>query len=562
MMRARWVLIVVGVVVAAGCSRQAAPPAKKTPPAAVSKSTKADAATPPSQEVTASDTPIAGQTPVTEKQSATQPQATTTSEEQPKVNTPPPRPERVAILTPGGPLIIDVHLTIAGQPYNQAFQELVAAVLKAGDPDGDGRSTWKALVANREYIEKQIQNAPKPDSRQAKTFIERYDDNRDGRIQGDEAASWIGRDGGTSAAAFHLRSARSFRPVPRATSQVWQLMDVDRDGRLTANEASSAPGKLLAFDADDDRILTLAELASLREQLQAASGQRTAVAREATYYAAIHLEPDADIDRVHYLMSELYSPQQDLQASSFRELGELFKQLDESGDGWLDNIELASLISIEPHVVLAVAYEPVTDGKVAKAAVKVDKHVEEVGVVAQPSDDRVVLTLGNTRLVVSAHNLTSPQMAPNGQYNNQAALASQVRLMVHDQFDAVFEELDANADGRLGEREIERCAESMLRSDADGDGQLSNDELPYSMIVAFLLGEAANQESFYVPPSSAIAMVKSDVEPPTWFLRADLNGDGDISKREFVGSFEQFARIDDNRDGYVDVAEASAFTAK
>jgi hypothetical protein len=188
--------------------------------------------------------------------------------------------------------------------------------------------------------------------------------------------------------------------------------------------------------------------------------------------------------------------------------------------------------------------------------------VPEVGVAAQPADDRAVLTLGNTRLVVSAHHLVPPQMAENNQYNNRAALESQVRLMVHDQFDAVFEELDANADGRLGEREIERCAESMLRSDADGDGQLTNEELPYSMIVAFLLGEPANQDSFYVPPSSAIATSQIDVEPPNWFVRADLNGDGDVSKREFVGSIEQFARIDGDGDGYVNVAEAIAIQPK
>jgi Ca2+-binding EF-hand superfamily protein len=537
-------------------------PAKTKPAAtAIAAPTKTEASSAPPTETTVSDSPIADPIAAAEIQSPDA-EVVVAAEDPPKVAEPPPRPERVAILTPGGPLVVDVRLTIAGRPHTRAFDELVQSVMDAGDPDVDGRSSWKSLVANREYIEKQIQNAPAADSRQAKTFIERYDDNRDGRIQLGEAATWIGRDGGTSASAFSLRSTRSYRPVPRATSQVWQLMDADRDGRLTADEAATAPGKLLSFDADDDRILTLAELASLHEQLQAASGQRTSVAREASYYAAIHLEPDADIERVHYLMSELYSPQQDLQASSFRELGGLFKQLDENGDEWLDNIELASLISIEPHVVLNVAFEPAAEGKSAKAIVKVEKNVPEVSIVAQPSENRVIMTLGNTRLVVSTHNLAPPQMGENNQYNNQAAMQSQVRLMVHDQFDAVFEELDANADGRLGEREIEQCAESMLRSDIDGDGQLSNEELPYSMVVAFLLGEPANQESFYVPPSSAISKVNGNVEAPSWFVRADLNGDGDVSKREFVGSIEQFTRIDGDGDGYIGVAEAVAIEVK
>jgi Ca2+-binding EF-hand superfamily protein len=158
--------------------------------------------------------------------------------------------------------------------------------------------------------------------------------------------------------------------------------------------------------------------------------------------------------------------------------------------------------------------------------------------------------------------LLPPQSGEGTASGNQAAAATQVRAMVHDQFDAVFEEMDTNADGRLGEREIERCAESMLRSDADGDGQLSNDELPYSMIVAFLLGEAANQESIYVPPASSVAVAKSEVEVPSWFVRADLNGDSDVSRREFVGSIEQFRRLDGDGDGYIGVAEAVTIESK
>jgi hypothetical protein len=79
------------------------------------------------------------------------------------------------------------------------------------------------------------------------------------------------------------------------------------------------------------------------------------------------------------------------------------------------------------------------------------------------------------------------------------------------------------------------------------------------MIVAFLLGERPAERSFYVPPSSSVAM--SDTQPASWFAHADLNGDGDISRREFVGSNEQFSRLDADRDGYVGAAEAVAVPA-
>ena len=173
---------------------------------------------------------------------------------------------------------MDVRFTIDGKPLAAAFDSLVKGVMDAGDSDHDGQSTWKELAAERTYLEKEMPNAPAADSRQMKTLIERYDENRDGKIQTAEAAAWLGRDAGTSAKRLTVRSTRAYRPVPRATSQVWHLIDGDGDGRLTNDEIRGAPHRLLALDADDDRILAPAEMASLREQLEAAGLKRKFVA--------------------------------------------------------------------------------------------------------------------------------------------------------------------------------------------------------------------------------------------------------------------------------------------
>jgi len=38
----------------------------------------------------------------------------------------------------------------------------------------------------------------------------------------------------------------------------------------------------------------------------------------------------------------------------------------------------------------------------------------------------------------------------------------------------------------------------------------------------------------------------------------DRNGDGDISPREFIGSAEEFRKLDLDGDGFISVAEAKA----
>jgi Ca2+-binding EF-hand superfamily protein len=291
--------------------------------------------------------------------------------------------------------------------------------------------------------------------------------------------------------------------------------------------------------------------------------QNRTVGTEATQYAAIHLEQSIEIDRLQYLLSDLYAPQQDLTTASFPELVRLVKELDTNGDNWLEPIELADMLTVKPHLKLSIAFDEAKAPHAATAKLQVGDPAPEIAAIEQPSADRAVFSLGRTRLIVSAHKLAPQQdsaqnATPTAGPANRPA--SQVRLMVHDQADPLFEELDTNADGKLGERELVSSPDRLLERDANGDRQLTNDELPYSMIVAFLLGEAPAEQSFYVPQSLATA--KSDIALPAWFADADLNTDGDVSPREFVGSAAHFSLLDTNKDGYIGADEAAAIESK
>ena len=267
-----------------------------------------------------------------------------------------PRELRVAILTPGGPLIADVTLTIDGHPQHEAFDELVKGVLAAADTDKDKRATWKELSDNKDYLKTQPGGDRPAPPRQLKMWTDEYDRNKDGQIQSDEAASWLGRDAGVKARPFSVRSSRSYFSVPSAASRVWKLVDADDDGHLSSAELQGCSDTLFSLDDNADGVVTSEEVTSLREQLRLDSDQATIVDRAANPFAALYLEPDFEHDRLQYLLNDLYAPRQDLHPSSFPALAKEFELLDENSDGDLDQDELAKLLTAKPHLKLSIDF--------------------------------------------------------------------------------------------------------------------------------------------------------------------------------------------------------------
>jgi Ca2+-binding EF-hand superfamily protein len=460
--------------------------------------------------------------------------------------------ERIAILTPGGPLLLDAHLTLDGHAYNEGVEAQLKEVLEAADANGDGHATWKELVDNESYLKGKTPDGMPPTARQKRMWTEQYDVDKNGHVERAEAAAWLGRDAGGAAKAFALRSSRSYAPDPRATSRLWALFDADSSGVLSLDEMRALPEMLLRLDEDDDQVITQPELVPLAEQLAEANAQRMENGRNDNHYAAIHLEPKEDVARVEYLLNDLYAARQDLTPASFPAFMRLGKALDEDGDDWLPRRELSKLLTTEPYVDLSVAFTAASGSEKAAGKIHLESHAPEVSVVSDAATNRIVLNVGGMRLIVSAVDL-APQA---GSPPMQAPDRNQVRVMVHDKVDALFEELDENVDGRLGAREIASGADRLLARDADRDNQLTPDELPYVMVAAFMRSESPREQSFYVPATPPAAAMDSTA--PAWFRHADFNGDGDISRREFLGSAEQFKRLDADRDGFMEVDEAAS----
>jgi hypothetical protein len=389
---------------------------------------------------------------------------------------------------------------------------------------------------------------------------------------------------------------------PGGTVDARTLLDADGDGTLSAAEIAAAPERLKSRDADDNDVLEATELgtAATGRRVGAGAGTRP-TAGQTNVPLSVLLGPTARAADLFSVLKTAYAKDGELTSKSFPALKRLFDELDANHDDQLKENEVLALNRVAPHVRLKISFGDKAQGAVIDSiAAELEKPTSsgaagtavvlpgvKVAFAANPGRPRTYDYSQYGKQLLANYDKNSngyidKDEMPAGQaaqfamwdenaddkvyaeeivasYERQTApRMSQVAASVSMQGNSLYAGLDANGDGRLGLREMRLASERIRSFDKNNDGQVSGPEIPVSMTVGFGLGGGYYGGYTAFGGGGRQPGTPAAQRGPDWFTRMDRNGDGDLTEREFLGTPEQFKKLDANSDGFIDLKEAEA----
>jgi Ca2+-binding EF-hand superfamily protein len=510
-------------------------------------------------------------------------------------------------LAPARPYWLRLHIRCDGKPVADLWESALDKLFANLDVNGDGfLDAFECRRVPHSVALNQVIQSGYPLLRSFNSpELKELDTNGDGKLSRAELGEYYRK-----ANPPLVRVQPQFNPDPYAdniTRTIFNLLDSDRSGRLTQAKLQQAEKLLERFDADDDECLTVLEL--IPDLQVSRFTPQPAKNPTALLFFPAHAPPK---DLAQKLLA-IYDRDNDYQLSR-KEIAlddAAFAALDRDGNGQLDVPELAdffahglpdlevelNLDSAPGRVSKMISRReslPLRDSSPGRIVVMADRQLLSVGESSAPMLNRrggatrdsyrqgftqLFLQAAAGKSFVEEKDLSGPSVQTLKPYLALADRDGDGKLTMQEftaflelQFQFIdtplsvaffnltpnwFVDLDTNRDGRLSRRELRDAWKTLSAKYPVVNGALERPNAKEEWNIAFSRGPMV--------PIPALSYISPPPPPvptrgPLWFRKMDRNRDGFVSRREFLGTREEFDRIDTDGDGLIDPEEAEKAT--
>ncbi|MGZ0169353.1 MAG: hypothetical protein ACKVHE_07350 [Planctomycetales bacterium] len=397
---------------------------------------------------------------------------------------------------------------------------------------------------------------------------------------------------------------------------LFQLLDTDENRSLSTKELTDAMTSLHRRDLDDDGTFGVGELNIASSDRFIARPAQTTTVGVRPFVTLVPGSPPlpilTEIERRYAVAPPTETS--DRRSTLSRKLGQadlgfevdVFNSYDLDTDGTLDRDELREMIrNPHPTVELAVRLGKRDD---QEPQIEMIRTTEERNIsVRRSSDGLVSIVIGDVQIEI-VESIGGPDVArqyllrqfaaadvdqneyleENEAANNGAfrasfdqfdedgdgklfaeelrtvvdgrtrAARSRTRMDVRNRGRDLFQILDGDRNRSLGRRELARAVKRIELWDTDGDGEVTESEIPQLYQLSFGPGQPQFR-GVRIPGQASQAAddgASTNSVAPLWFRKLDRNDDGELARREFPGTLVEFQKLDQNSDRVIDTAEA------